>query len=475
MSAIKRYIILTCFCMTLILCVQAQSGSASFGFLNLPFSARLNSLGTNNVSISDGELSMALNNPSLLSDATDKKLQLNYAYYMSSIHFGSVMYSHNYKLNRFAAAVHYLDYGTMQYANELGERMEATFGARDVLIDLIYARQLGKYFSIGVALKPIYSAYEGYTSFALGADVGAHFQTKDRAFQLGLTLQNIGWQLKKFYENADGGSRAMLPMNLQLGFDYHFKHAPIRVGMTIHNMQRWNLGYERSGKSTYVLTSKKGMTSEEWALAQDNGAVMWYDMALRHTIFFLDIVPQNERFYLTISYNHRHRAELAIKDQRSLAGFAIGAGLNLKQVRLGFAFSQYSKGQYIYQFSLTMDINGMLDKKRTTPATTTTETTSIPEKQESPEITETPMTTENIETTENVEQPSENSEISEVTEVTEPTPEVTEVKEESTESTEVTEEMPKVTEEIQEPQQQPQQNTKQKTSNKKGKSGWTVL
>lgn len=335
-----------------------QAGSSVFALLNMPQSARMNSLGGQNVSLDDGELSMVGCNPSLLSDKTHMALELNYAYLMNGVNLGSALYSHNYEENRFAIGIHYLDYGTMEYADEYGNKLGATFSARDMFIDLIYSRQLGEYFKVGVALKPVYSIYESYTSFSLGADVGGHFQTRDKAFQLGLSLQNIGWQLKKFY--ADGGKRAMLPLNLQLGLNFRFKHAPIRLGMTIHNMQRWNLGYETNGKSTYVLGSKKGMTSEEWALAQDNGAVMWYDMMFRHTIFFLDIVPKSDKFYLTLSYNHRRRAELGIKDIRSFAGFAVGAGLNIKQVRLGVAFTQYTKGQYIYQASLTLDINSLM-------------------------------------------------------------------------------------------------------------------
>lgn len=337
--------------------VIAQT-NAAYSFLNLPVSARMNALGGYNVSLDDGELSTALINPSVLSDKTHKSLELNYAYLMSGINLASAIYSHNYNDNHFAVGIHFLDYGKMPYADEYGTLIGTTFGAKDMYIDLVYSRQLGEMFRVGAALKPVYSIYESYTSFALGADVGAHFQTKDKSFQLGLSLQNVGWQLKKFYDDADGGKRAMLPLNLMLGLNYRLPHAPIRFGMTVHNMQRWNLGYESSGNPTYVLTSKRGMSSEEWDLAKSNGAVMWYDMLFRHTIFFLDIVPKSDKFYLTLSYNHRRRAELGIKDQRSLAGFALGAGLNIKQVRLDFAFSQYTKGQYIYQASLTLDING---------------------------------------------------------------------------------------------------------------------
>lgn len=340
--------------------LQAQGGSTLYSFTHLPISARMNALGGSNVAINEGDASFALSNPALLSPETHETLQLNYAYYMQGVNFASAIYGHNYKDNYFAASIHYLDYGKMPYADAYGNLTGGTFSARDVMIDLIYTRQLGPMFTVGAALKPIYNNYEGYNAFALGADVGAHFQTKDSTLHIGLSLQNIGWQLKGFYSEEDGQHRERLPLNLQLGLSYRFKHAPFRLSMTIHNMQRWNLGYEMNGKDTYVVGSKKGITTEQWHIMQEQGAVMWYDMMFRHVIFALDIVPKNDRFYLTLSYNHRRRMELNLKDQRSLAGFALGAGVRIKQVRVGFAFSQYTKGQYVYQFTLNTDIKQFL-------------------------------------------------------------------------------------------------------------------
>lgn len=218
-----------------------------------------------------------------------------------------------------------------------------TFSARDILISAIYARQLSPNFSIGVALKPIMSFYESYSAFALGADVGAHFQLRDSTFQLGLSLQNIGWQLKGFYSDEGGQVREMLPINLQLGLNYRFKHAPLRVGITIHNIQHWNLGYEHNN-----------------LIKDEVSKIQWYDMMFRHTIFYLDVVPKSERFYITLSYNHRRRAEMHIQDQFSIAGLAIGAGVRIYKFRVGFAFTQATKNNYTYQASLALDINSLL-------------------------------------------------------------------------------------------------------------------
>lgn len=49
-----------------------------------------------------------------------------------------------------------------------------------------------------------------------------------------------------------------------------------------------------------------------------------------------------------------------LTDQKSLAGFALGAGVKIKQARIGFAISQMTKSNFSYQLGLTLDINSML-------------------------------------------------------------------------------------------------------------------
>ena len=330
------YILLIGMCLCTPLRAQIKgAGSGVFNFLNLPASSRLNALGGENVAISDDDISMAFVNPALLTAHTDKVLQLNYAYYLAGTMFGSVMYGHNYQDNYFGAAIHYLDYGQMPYADEMGNLSGLNFTAKDICINLMYARQLGPLFRVGATLKPIFSVYERYTSFALGAEIGGHFQTVDSTFQMGLALRNIGWQLKAFYEEDFGQHTEMLPINLELGLSYRLTHAPLRFSLTAHNLQRWNIA----------------------PLGEE---VKWYDMLFRHTIWAIDIVPKSDKFYLTVSYNHRRQAEMNLTDVRSLAGFAFGAGIKIYKFRLGFAMSQYTKSNLTYQVSLSTDINSFL-------------------------------------------------------------------------------------------------------------------
>ena len=349
---------------------QAQvsnAGRSVFSFMSLPVSARLNALGGSNVSLSDGDISMGMCNPALLHANSHQVLQLNYSYYLPGTMFGSVLYGHNFgrskvekpykgdgepdKPNYFAVGLHYLDYGRMKYADEEGNLTGGSFGARDIVIDVMYARQLGKLFKVGVTIKPVYSIYEHYSSFAIGADVGAHFQSPDSTFQMGLVLQNIGWQLKSFYSAEDGSGKEMLPLNLQLGLTYRIPKAPLRLHMQIHNMQTWYLNYEWTSRD-------KSITTGDY-ISHD---VKWYDMLFRHTIFTVEVAPKSDKFYIAFSYNHRRRAELQLTDQRSLAGFSLGAGVRIKQARVDFAISQMTKSFFSYQVGVTLDINALLNK-----------------------------------------------------------------------------------------------------------------
>ena len=337
-----------------LLAQTSGSGTSVFHFMELPVSARLNALGGSNVAIDNGDISMSVANPALLSQKTHNMCQLNYCRYTSWVNMGSALFGHNFsrskleqptkhdslfsRPNYFAVSFQFVSYGKMTYTDENGIK-GGDFTATDMVISATYARPLSRLFTVGVALKPIYSVYESYHSFALGADIGGHYHTHDGTFQLGLTLRNIGWQLKGFYSQEGGQHTEKLPLNLELGSAYKVDKAPFRIGMTLHNLQRWHLGY--------------GVDANE-------ASIEWYDMLFRHTIFYVDVVPQSDKFYLTLSYNHRRNRELRLASARSLAGIAMGGGMRIKQFGVDFAVSQLNKRNISFHLGLSMNINDLL-------------------------------------------------------------------------------------------------------------------
>lgn len=341
----------------LTLCISAKaqyvgSGTGVYAFMDLPTSARLNALGGTNMSIRNRDISMAMRNPALLDPGEHGLLELNFCYLMEGTGFGSVLYGQTLGRNHIAGGVQYVDYGTMQYADEWGNTEGyGKFGARDIVMSLMYGRALAEGLTIGVALKPVISSYERYTSFALGADVGLHYQTRDTTWQVGVSLQNIGWQLVGYYSDGGIAHREMLPLNLQVGFNYWFRHAPIRLGMTIHNLQSPVLGYSYTNPYTPDLKEHPERTDIHPA-----------DMVFRHAIFFLDVMPRHQKWHVTLSYNHRRRGEMNLTDQFSLAGFSLGAGIRMGGVHADVAYSQLAKNNMNLQVSVGLDIRYLQDQ-----------------------------------------------------------------------------------------------------------------
>ena len=335
--------------MAIAVCVtlKAQSGNGTYAYLDVSPSSRIAALGGLNISSIDNDITSAIHNPALLTAETHNTISLNYASYIAGINFLSAAYGYNYNDNYFAAAINYVDYGRFRGADEVGVET-GSFTAKDFCFNLIYARRINDYFTAGATLKPLYSVYERYTSFALAVDIGATFCTLNKLFSAAIAFRNAGVQLKGFHDDEDGKQyRDRVPFEIDLGITGKFKHAPLRLSLTLHNLQRWDLSYQVTNQTVNTLNGGTQAKSAD---------VGWFDMLFRHAIIALDIMPSNN-FYATIAYNHRRNAEMRAEGYRSLGGFSFGAGVRLYKFHIGFGAEQYMKGNFAFHFSLTTHIN----------------------------------------------------------------------------------------------------------------------
>jgi hypothetical protein len=323
--------------LTLIFCHTAfsQAGKGVYQILTIPMDARSVGLGGTNVSVFDGDLNLAFNNPALLSSMSHNMLTFNYAKYLANINVGSVGYSYAFGKkgeNIIGVGVNYFDYGKMNGYDEVN-RETGTFTAKDINISLMYARTLPKGFTVGATLKPIYSAYERYSSTGIAADFGASYYNDTLGIGVGLAIRNVGTQFDPYDQ-----VREKLPWNVILGFSTKFKHAPIRLSLTLHNLQRWNLAPE---------------TSPSMALEfNKSGDIKWYDMMLRHVIIGAEIMPAKS-FFLSAAFNCRRRAEMNIPDFKTIAGFSFGAGVKISRFRAGFSLTSFQTGILTYHFTFS--------------------------------------------------------------------------------------------------------------------------
>lgn len=321
----------------------SQAGNSVYSFLDLPVSSRIAALGGTNISLRDNDLSFAFRNPALLTPENDKQISLSMANYLADIKFGSAMYGFNLKeKNLLAIGVQYIDYGMFDGRDELNVETE-DFWAKDMALNIVYARPLNDKFTVGGTFKAIYSVFEKYTSYGVALDAGASYNNPKHYFSAGLVFRNLGTQLKGYYRNEDGQHYEPLPFDIQLGMSKKLTHAPFRFSMTLHNLQQWKLSYQSTNESSTNI--------DEYNIEQ----IGFVDMAFRHTIFGVEFVP-GKNFYLAASYNHRRHNELKMPGFKSAAGFSFGGGLKLYKFQVGFGASTFQTGNVAYQFSISTSL-----------------------------------------------------------------------------------------------------------------------
>lgn len=322
--------------------VSAQVGSSVYSFLELPVSSRIAALGGTNVSSPENDLNFAFRNPALLTVANHQQLSLSMANYLADIQFGTAMYGFTVnKKNNFSIGVQYIDYGSFRETDELNNEYD-TFGAKDMALYVIYSRALTDKINVGGTFKPIYSVFERYTSYGVAVDAGISYSNPDKYFSAGLVLRNAGTQLKGYYRNEDGQHYEALPFEIQAGITKKLNHAPFRLSLTLHNLQRFNLNY----LSSDLLIENATATND----------ISFVDMAFRHAIFGVEFVP-GKNFYLAASYNHRRHSELKMPGFKSAAGFSFGGGLKIYKFNVGFGTSTFQAGNVAYQFSIATSLD----------------------------------------------------------------------------------------------------------------------
>jgi hypothetical protein len=319
----------------------SQAGTGVYQFLDLPVSSRLAALGSINVSLHDNDINLAFQNPALLTSETNDVIGLNMSNYLADIKFGTAVYGKNFgNKNYFAIGMQYIDYGVFQETTDLNQII-GQFTAEDMALYLMYARPITHSITVGATLKPVYSAYETYSSFGVAMDAGVSYNDSIDFFSAGLVLKNMGTQFKGYY-SVDGVQHyEPLPFDVQLGISKKFEHAPLRFSVTLDNLQHWDLSYESTNQPVDNTTG----------LATTN-KIGFVDMAFRHTVFAVEFVP-SKNFYLTVAYNDRRQQEMTMSGFKSGAGFSYGGGIKLYKFHVGFGMTQFQVGNYAYEFSIS--------------------------------------------------------------------------------------------------------------------------
>ncbi len=294
---------------------HSQESLTDYNFLRLPVSAHVAALGGDNITITDDDPTIIFHNPALLSGVSDKSLNLNYMTYMEGSKTASASFVK--AINERAtwgAMAQYMDYGSMKEVTAdhvvLGD-----FSARDIMLGGSFAYDLGGNFAGGVSAKIISSSIAGYSSLAVGVDLGLNYYDSEKGLSVSAVARNLGGQVKAYNDNFES-----IPFDLQLGVSKKLGNAPLRFSATLTRINDWD------------------------------------DALKNHLVIGADVLL-SEQIYLSAGYNFRRAEEMKIADGEDEsshgAGLSFGGGVSLSRFKFSVAYAKYHVSTHSLLFNAT--------------------------------------------------------------------------------------------------------------------------
>ena len=287
----------------LALAVRGQESQEVYSFLRLPVSAHVAALGGDNITLTDDDATVIFHNPALISNVSDKTLNLNFMTYMEGAKTASASFVKAYKeRGTWGVSAQYMDYGTMKETTM--ENIETgTFSARDIALAGTFAYLLGNHVSGGITARFITSHIASYSSAAAAIDLGINYFDEERGWSLSAVAKNLGGQVKAYEDDFE-----RIPLDLQLGVTKRLIGSPLRLSATLSRLNNWDQGL------------------------------------IKHLAVGADLLL-GDNIYVAAGYNFRRSSEMKISDSdgdsNHGAGLSLGAGLQLERFKLHVAYAKY--------------------------------------------------------------------------------------------------------------------------------------
>lgn len=315
---------------TVMATVSKAQNNNTYEFLNIPVSARAAALGGQNITVVENDFTMASQNPALLPCVAERNISLSYMHYMKGVNVAAASYS-SFINDRLGWAVNaqYMGYGKMTradvYGNKLGE-----FGAKDMALSATFSYEFNDYWSGGVTGKFLYSGYDSYSSLGVGFDFGLNYYKQRTDFSFSIVARNLGAQLKHY----TGGTREKLPANLLVGISKRLAHAPLRLSITMQDLQNWRNS----------------------PVSEANGSEQkFFSKLINKFVFGLDFIP-TQNIYVALGYNCKVASDMKVNGSTHWAGFTFGAGVRIKRFRISGSYARYHVAASSFMFNLSASL-----------------------------------------------------------------------------------------------------------------------
>jgi len=316
-------------------------GESVYNFLNVPTSARQAALGGKVITLLD-DVNQPLWNPATINLNNDNQFAVNYLNFLTDISYTSISYAH--MINRNFGLLHggitYANYGKFIEADENGVET-GTFNAYDMAFSLGYAYEVPfSNVSVGANAKVANSVIQNYSSFGVVADFGIMYENEHQPYVFTLAARNIGYQITTY-----DGTQEEVPIEILFGASYKVENVPVRWYLTVDNLQKWNVAEPNPSNST---TGIDGTVTQE--------KISFLDNTMRHMVIGAEFFPEG-LFNIRLGYNFRRAKELKLDGIRTFAGFSAGFGMQMRRIKLNYAFSKYHPAENTSTFSLLIDLS----------------------------------------------------------------------------------------------------------------------
>ena len=270
-----------------------------------------------------------------------------------------------------SASLRYFSLGEVMATDGEGALL-STINPFEMSVDVGYSRKLSEKFSMGVALRYIYSDL-GYSDMntgdqtssasAFSADISGYYTTypiigrNECQWSLGFNVSNIG---SKVSYNK-GNDPAYLPANIRLGTSFTFPVA-----------EASNLSFALDANKLLV-PAKPRLSDFEDAMAYDDALQEWKDKSSIAGIFdsFKDNFAKRITYSVGTEYSYDQKFFLrgGYYYESKFAGnrqyFGLGAGFSLNVIKIDASYmiatAQNSPLDQTLRFTLSFDLDGIKD------------------------------------------------------------------------------------------------------------------
>lgn len=327
------------------------AGMNNLSVLDMTASARSAGLGMDYLPIADGDMSIAVDNPSMFLPSMHNAITFSYVGMFSHVGMGQVSYARDFgRPGVFAATMKYHNYGLFdgydEYDNPTGR-----FYACDVTAILSWGFKIDSSFSFGVSAKPTFSQYASYTALAIAFDMSASYVHPNRRFVATVIGRNVGAQF--FFGQA---KTDWTPFEISAALSYKLSKAPFRFFLAITELQQWNLMYEDMYNPSQTTDPFTGEVTKR------SGVAKFFDNAGRHVLAGVEL-NIGKVVFLRFGYNFRQMREMQASSGFNTSGFSYGLGLRIKGFEFSYARNNYHLLQAPNYFTLSTNLERFMKKR----------------------------------------------------------------------------------------------------------------